>query len=97
MARKLLAEDQVGLRPRQSTVREMFMIKILIEKHLQNQCDLFHKFINFRMAFNRVWLVGLWQMIRNKTNELVRKQTDTLAGKQKPLLAFVRCCNFSWY
>lgn len=34
MARKLLAEDQVGLRPRQSTDREMFMIKILIEKHL---------------------------------------------------------------
>ncbi|KAL8562906.1 hypothetical protein ACOMHN_004598 [Nucella lapillus] len=43
----------------------MFNIRILIEKHLQHQRDLFHNFIYFKKAFDRVWHDGLWQVMRN--------------------------------
>ena len=32
---------------------------------LQHQRDLFHNFIDFKKAFDRVWHEGLWQVLRN--------------------------------
>ena len=32
----------------------------LFEKHLQHQRDLFHNYIDFKKAFDRVWHAGLW-------------------------------------
>ncbi|PVD39459.1 hypothetical protein C0Q70_02090 [Pomacea canaliculata] len=43
-AEELLAEEQAGFRPHRSTV-EHINFRILIEKHLQNQQDLYHNFI----------------------------------------------------
>ena len=37
----------------------------MIEKHLQHQQELFHNFIDFKKAFDRVWHDGLWQVLRN--------------------------------
>src|SRR5437870_4286523 len=39
--------------------------RILIEKHLQHQKDLFHNFIDFKKAFDRVWHEGLWGVLRS--------------------------------
>lgn len=75
----------------------MFMIRVLIKKHLQHQHNLFHNFINFRKVFDQVWLVSFWQVMRNKTNEYVRQQIDTLAGMKEPLLAVVRCSKLTCY
>ena len=61
---KLLAEEQAGFRPKRSTMEQIFNLRILIEKHLQHQKDIYHNFIDFRKAFDRVWHDGLWQVLR---------------------------------
>ncbi|KAL8568203.1 hypothetical protein ACOMHN_027726 [Nucella lapillus] len=63
---EILAEEQSGFRPKRSTVEQtLFNIRILIGKYLQHQRDLFHDFIDFKKAFDRVWHDGLWQVMRN--------------------------------
>ena len=64
-AEEHLAEEQAGFRARRSTVEQIFNCRVLIEKHLQHQNDLFHNFIDFKKAFDRVWHDGLWQVLRN--------------------------------
>ena len=59
-AEELLAEDQAGFRPGQSTLEQIFNSQVITEKHLQHQCDLFYNFIDFKKACDRVWHVGLW-------------------------------------
>ena len=46
----------------------------MIEKHLEHQRDLFHNFIDFKKAFDRVWQQGLWQVMEdfNITHELIQ-------------------------
>ena len=63
-AEELLSEKQAGFRARQSTVEQIFNCRILIEKHLQHQRDLFYSFINFKKAFNWVWHNGLCHVLR---------------------------------
>ena len=40
-----------------------FTSGVIIENHLQYQCDLFHNFIDFKKAFDRVWHAGIWQVV----------------------------------
>ena len=63
-AEELLSEEQAGFRAGRSTVEQIFNCRVLIEKHLQHQKDLFHNFIDFKKAFDRVWHDGLWQVLR---------------------------------
>ena len=64
-AEELLAEEQAGFRPGQTTVEHIFNRRVNIEKHLQHQRDLFHNFIDFKKAFDRVWQAGLWQVLKS--------------------------------
>ena len=48
-----------------SSVEQIFNSRVIIEKHLQHQRDLFHNFIDFKKAFYRVWHAGLWQVLRS--------------------------------
>eukprot|EP00745_Piridium_sociabile_P015104 TRINITY_DN22265_c0_g1_i7.p2 TRINITY_DN22265_c0_g1~~TRINITY_DN22265_c0_g1_i7.p2 ORF type:complete len:126 (-),score=27.31 TRINITY_DN22265_c0_g1_i7:44-421(-) len=64
-AEEILAEEQAGFRPKRSTTEQIFNIRLLIEKHLQHQHDLYHNFIDFKKAFDRVWHEGLWQVLKN--------------------------------
>ena len=64
-AGELLAEEQAGFRPGRSTVEQIFNGRVIIEKHLQHQGDLFHNFIDFMKAFDKVWHTGLWQVLRS--------------------------------
>ena len=69
-AEELLAEEQAGFRPGRSTVEEIFSSGVIKEKHLQHQRDLFHNFIDLKKkkkkkACDRVWHVGLWQVLRS--------------------------------
>ena len=51
----------------------MLTVLVIIMKHPQYQRDLFHNFIDFKKAFERVWHAGLWQVIRSfNIEELVQ-------------------------
>ena len=63
-AEELLAEDQAGFRPGQSTLEQIFNSQVITEKHLQHQPNQFNNFIDFKKACDRVWHVGLWQVLR---------------------------------
>ena len=63
-AEEHLAEEQAGFRAGRSTVEQIFSCRIMMEKHLQHQKALFHNFIDFKKAFDRVWHEGLWHVLR---------------------------------
>ena len=54
-AEELLAEEQAGFRQGGSTAEQIFSSCVMTEKHVQHQCSQFLKFIDFQMAFDRVW------------------------------------------
>ena len=46
-AEKIIAEEQAGFRVGSSTIEQIFILRILCEKYLQRQQDLYHVFIDF--------------------------------------------------
>ena len=46
-AEKIIAEEQAGVRAGRSTTEQIFSLRILCEKYLQHQQDLYHVFIYF--------------------------------------------------
>ena len=85
-AEKIIAEEQAGFRAGRSTTEQIFNLRILCEKYLQHQQDLYHVFINFKKAFNRVWHAALWATMKKyiSTNHiqviknLYNKDTSTV-------------------
>ena len=55
---KIIAEEQAGFRAGKSTAEQIFNLQILCEKYLQHQHDLYHVFIDFKKALDRVWHVA---------------------------------------
>ena len=47
-----------------STVEQSFTGRVFIERHLQHQRTLFHYFIDFKKAFDRVRHDGLWSVLK---------------------------------
>ena len=58
-AEMIVAEEQAGFRPGRSTTEQIFTLRILCERYLQHQQDLFHVFVDFKKAFDRVWYAAL--------------------------------------
>ena len=58
-AEKIIAEEQAGFRAGRSTTEQISNLRILCEKYLQHQQDLYHVFIDFKKAFDRVWHAAL--------------------------------------
>ena len=54
-AEKIIAEEQAGFRAGRSTTEQIFNLRILCKKYLQHQQDLYHVFIDFKKAFDRIW------------------------------------------
>ena len=52
---EIIAEEQAGFRAGRSTTEQIFNLRILCEKDLQHQQDLYHVFIDLKKAFDRVW------------------------------------------
>ena len=52
-AEKIIVEEQLDFRAR-STKEQIFNLRILCEKYLQHQQDLYHVFIDVKKAFRRV-------------------------------------------
>ena len=59
-AEKIITEEQAGFKAGRSTTEQIFNLQILCEKYLQHQQDLYHVFIDFKKAFDRVWHAALW-------------------------------------
>ena len=71
---KIIAEEQAGFRAGRSTTEQIFSLQILCEKGLQHQQDLYHVFIDFMKAFDRVWHAALWATMKkyNISTNLIR-------------------------
>ena len=54
-AEEIIAEEQAGFRAGRSTTEQIFSLRILGEKYLQHQQNLYHVFIDFKKVFDRVW------------------------------------------
>ena len=59
-AEKIIAEEQADFRAGRSTTEQIFNLQMLYEKYLQHQQDIYHVFIDFKKAFDRVWHAALW-------------------------------------
>ena len=62
-AEEIIAEEQAGFRAGRSTTEQIFNSRILCEKYLQHQQNLYHVFIVFKKAFDRV-RAALWATMR---------------------------------
>ena len=58
-AEKVIAEEPAGFRASRSTTEQIFNLRIVCEKYLQHQQDLYYVFIDFKKAFDRVWHAAL--------------------------------------
>ena len=59
-AKEIIAEEQAGFMKGRSTVEQIFNLRSIIEKYQEHQQQLFHVFIDFKKAFDRVWHQALW-------------------------------------
>ena len=64
-AEKIVAKEQAGFRAGRSTAEQIFNLRILCEKYLQHQQDIYHVFKDFKKAFDRVWHAALWATMKN--------------------------------
>ena len=73
-AEKIIAEEQAGFRAGRSTTEQILYLRILGEKYLQHQQDLYHVLIDFKKAFDRVWHAALWATMKkyNISTNLIR-------------------------
>ena len=63
-AERIIAEEQAGFRAGRSTTEQIFNLCILCEKYLQHQQVLYHVFIDFKKAFDRIWQAVLWATMK---------------------------------
>ena len=59
-AEEIIVEEQAGLRAGRSTTEQIFDLRILCEKYLQHQQNLYHVFIDLKQAFDWEWHAALW-------------------------------------
>ena len=64
-AEEIIAEEQAGFRSGRSTSEQIFNLRVLCEKYSQHQQDIFHVFIDYKKAFDRVWHDALWATMKN--------------------------------
>ena len=60
----IIAEEQAGFRAGRSTTEHISSLRILCEKYLQHQQNLYYVFIEFKNAFDGVWHAALWATMR---------------------------------
>ena len=86
-AEKIIAEEKAGFRGGRSTTEQIFNLRILCEKYLQHQQDLYHIFIDFKKAFDTVCHAALWATMKKYNvstnliqviNNLYNKATTTV-------------------
>ena len=64
IAEELLSEEQAGCRAGRSTNEQIFNLRIIQEKYTEHQKPLYHIFIDFKKAFDRIWHTSLWDTMK---------------------------------
>ena len=64
LAKGINAKEQAGFRAGRNTTELIFNLQILCEEYLQRQLDLYHVFIDFNEAFDRVMHADLWATMK---------------------------------
>ena len=67
-AETITGKEQAGFRPGRSTTEQIFNLRILCERYLQYQQDLFHVFVDLKKALDRVWHAALWSKMKSTTS-----------------------------
>ena len=85
-AEKIIAEEQAGFKAGRSTTEQIFNLQILCEKYLQHQQDLYHVFVDFKKAFDRVWHAALWATMKkyNISTNLIQSSKTSLTRPLVP-------------
>ena len=88
-AKEIIAEEQAGSRTGRSTTEQIFNLRILCEKYLQHQQNLYHVFIDFKKAFDRVWHEALWATMRKyNINARIIRAIENLYDKAQSAVLF---------
>ena len=64
-AEEIIAEELAGFRTGCSTAEQILNLRILCERYFQHQQDLYHVFVDFKKAFDRVWHAALWATLNH--------------------------------
>ena len=81
-AEEIIKEEQAGFRARRTTTEQIFNLRILCEKYLQHQQSLYHVFVDFKKAFDRVWHAALWATMRlYNINDILIRTIECLYNK----------------
>ena len=87
-AEKIIAEEQAGFRAGRSTTAQIFNLCILCEKYFQHQQDLYHVFIDFKKAFDKVWHATLWVAMKKYISTNVIRVIKKLYDKATSAVLF---------
>ena len=88
-AEEIIAEEQAGFRAGRSTTKQIFHLRILGEKYLQHQQNLYHVFIDFKKAFDWVWHRALWAtMWKYNINASIKRNIKNLYDKAQSAVLF---------
>ena len=67
----------------------VLLVYELFEKYLQHQQNLYHIFIDFKKAFDRVWHKALWATMRKyNINASIIRAIENLYGKAQSAVLF---------
>ena len=87
-AEEIIAEEQSGFRAGRSTTEQIFNLRILGERYLQHQQNLYHVFIDFK-AFDRVWHEALRATMRKyNINGSIIRAIEKLYDKAQSAVLF---------
>ena len=87
-AEKIITEEQAGFRAGRSTTEQIFNLQILCEKYLQHQQDLYHVFIDFKKAFDRVWHAALWETMKKYISTILIQVIKNLYNRATSAVLF---------
>ena len=57
-AEVILAEEQAGFRKNRSITEQLFSCILIMGKHIDQQRQVYHNFIDYKKAFDRVWFMA---------------------------------------
>ena len=61
---KITAEKQASFIEGRCTTEQIFNLRIFCEEYHQHQEDLYHVFVDFKKAFERVWHAAFWATMK---------------------------------
>ena len=69
-AKEPISEAQVGFTEGRGTVEQISNIRLINEKYIEHEKHVYHNYIKFKKAFDRVWHEALWKTILKRNIRL---------------------------